>query len=538
MVVDIHKLIAAINPDVYCIDDEVEKDGRKMSRRKAVKERINELFDQGARDPYIKAADEFAKPKEPVVVDLFKWFNRNLMDYKMTFKNPIEKHFLSYDSFGESLEPIYFWILDTLNNLGLSDQRKLVDNFISSPGSGHFSEMGMKQTKMQEEGMKMLGAANQVVKSILNIIYDLKEFKIRLSTYDDLNSEDQAKKDAAMFGLKQIWMDSVDAKRGTTSLKGLVQNFDYVTIIDAFMVADSLEKLKELDLNERVKRILEQRLADFLKWLTESERELRKRYEIEKTYLKSQYNTVQLYAKWAKPYLRAAKQLSQNASPSVSLLNMINTTILELVILAKGKYDPTDDVNSKNLPQVFRGKNKKDIGPLVLIEFKFRTAPEKFGQNYGFRGRVDMTFTGYALSKDELDVLQDQIEWSDFGDILEMIEGSTTESLEQIKEDVDKFLSETDEKEKKDKKKKDESSDDTNPFSALFSVFEKETKKEDKKDKGKDKKPKKLNPDDPLEKVIRGQCIYTSRQRCAKIYEVYKAVHKMPGFSVTGDLFG
>jgi HD superfamily phosphohydrolase YqeK len=44
--------------------------------------------------------------------------------------------------------------------------------------------------------------------------------------------------------------------------------------------------LKEqiLDLNDRVKRILEPRIAEFLQWKEISEQELRKRFNIEKNY--------------------------------------------------------------------------------------------------------------------------------------------------------------------------------------------------------------------------------------------------------------
>src|SRR3989338_10422724 len=96
---------------------------------------------------------------------------------------------------------------------------KLIDNFTSSPGSGFFSEIGQKATKMQEEAMKILGNANQVVKSIINILYDLKEFKMRIDLYKKLKSEKSEEIRAALYSLKQIWMDTVDIKRNTTSLK-------------------------------------------------------------------------------------------------------------------------------------------------------------------------------------------------------------------------------------------------------------------------------------------------------------------------------
>src|SRR5690606_6520257 len=96
---------------------------------------------------------------------------------------------------------------------------KITDNFMSSPGSGHFSDIGQRVTKMQEEGMKILGGLNQVIKSSLNLIYDLKDFKQRLQHYEDANSKDSKIKESGNLALKQIWLDSVDLqKRGRGSI--------------------------------------------------------------------------------------------------------------------------------------------------------------------------------------------------------------------------------------------------------------------------------------------------------------------------------
>ena len=54
---------------------------------------------------------------------------------------PLSERSLVYDSSSETLEPVYFWILDIMNKRGLQTE-KLVDNFSSTPGSGHFAELG------------------------------------------------------------------------------------------------------------------------------------------------------------------------------------------------------------------------------------------------------------------------------------------------------------------------------------------------------------------------------------------------------------
>ena len=526
MAVNIHNLIGAICPDVYCVSS-TEVDGEKVEVRDEVK--------KIAKEKGYLAASEKVKLVEGGVLNDDTIYHTN--PFKTPgLKSPMEKHTLIYDSFGQNLEPIYFWILDKLADQDFRQVDKLIDNFISSPGSGHFSELGQKATKMQEEGMKMLGAANNVVKSILTLTYDLKEFKTRLDLYDEYNKNKDEQKRAALLSLKQIWMDTVDTKRSTTALKALAQQFQYVTLIDEFLAAESLEDVeKKLDLNDRVKRILSQRLNEFFFWITESERELRKRYEIEKTYLRSQVNTVYLYAKWAKPYLKAARQLEQRASPTAALVTVFNTTLFELALMGQGEYDPQKDIDKGDLPDVFKGKKLRKYIPIMIVEFNFRSVPERAGQQgYGFRGRVELNFTSYALSKDEVKILKDEIQKDDMDDVFKLIEGATTDSLEQIKGDIDYFLKDLDkESDSKDKKEKKDEDDYNDPFSALFFPIInllKGKKKKDKKDSGKDEKSKEIKPDADLEKVLRSQAIIKARQECKKMYGVYKKEHEMPAF--------
>ena len=86
---------------------------------------------------------------------------------------PLAEHTLVYDSSSETLEPVYFFILDLMNDFGLAPE-KLVDTFMASPGSGHFAEIGQRATVMQQQGSKIMADVNNVLRSVLNIIYDLK----------------------------------------------------------------------------------------------------------------------------------------------------------------------------------------------------------------------------------------------------------------------------------------------------------------------------------------------------------------------------
>jgi len=380
--------------------------------------------------------------------------------------------------------------------------------------------MGQKATRMQEEAMKMLGAANQVLKSILNLVYDLKEMKLLVQTYDDIKLKDSKFKNAARLSLKQRWMDVVDIKKGQGSINALASgNLDFVTLRDAFMIANSLKDVKDLDLNDRVKRILEQRVGEFLRWIDESERQLRTRYKVEINYLRSQVNTIKLYSRWIKPYLRAARKLEQNAgSNQEALVTAFNTIVLELTIMGYRDYDPKDDVTKGLLPESFAKIKDRTYHPLLIVEFKFRGIPQRVSQrgDWSFGGKTDIKFTSYALNDQELKVLNDQIEKDDLGEVMNLIEGITTESLEEIQKDIDEFLSE----DKLPARSKEIKEQDTNPFSALLKGSGRKKAKE-----WDVKQP--LEIDTEYENIIRSQAIIEARDACFNVFDIYKRAHKM-----------
>ena len=85
---------------------------------------------------------------------------------------------LIYDSLNEGIEPIYFWVLDFMADskpTGLKlDVWKGKEEYEASASSGYFGEMGQRTSLMQQKAMEYLGAINNVIKSILNLIYDLR----------------------------------------------------------------------------------------------------------------------------------------------------------------------------------------------------------------------------------------------------------------------------------------------------------------------------------------------------------------------------
>ncbi|MFA7707560.1 MAG: hypothetical protein WCX73_01295 [Candidatus Pacearchaeota archaeon] len=449
---------------------------------------------------------------------------------------PSEEFNLVYNSSSETLEPIYFWILDLMNKVFGGNVKKIVDNFASSPGSGHFSELQGKVSQMQQEASRVLGTVNNILKGVINLIYDLKEFKIRLSYYDSAKSNDSAEAEAGLLALKQMWMDKVDIQRGQGSINALSSgNLNFITLRDSFLIAKSVKEIDDMDLNERVKRILKPRVQEFFEWKKRSEQELRKRFEIEKIYLKSQTNALKLNARWAKPYLKAAQQLSQNEklASQPELVNVFNTIFLQLILMATSVVSVSQEVTDKNLPYNFKNlKGLRKYSGVVFIDFKFRGIPGKAGQHYVFGGRADVTFKAYALNEQEIKLFESKLGESDLEDSLKLVQGMTDESLKTLKLDLKELLEDTN--------KKEDSEEDTNPFSALFSFLKSQKKptEEPKEDLLGEKEDKELSlikrngikKDNYPEEYLRNIAEANAINNCFFLFDVYKKAHGMASF--------
>ncbi len=455
---------------------------------------------------------------------------------------PEVSHKIVYNSSSETLEPIYFWIVDFLADIGL-DVEKLTDNFTSSPGSGHFGELGQRATIMQQQGSKILADINTVLRSILNLIYDLKEFRIRLDQYKSLKSDDKDTKESARLSLKQLWLDKVDIQKGNSSIKAMaLSQAGFVTLLDAFLAMkdETLKDSKgnEIDLNERVKRILKPRIREFNIWVEQSEKELSKRYELEKNYLRSQVNSLKLYSRWAKPYLKAAQDLEQKDSGrSPDLVKTFNSILLELTLFGKSKINIKKSSISGDFPSEFSNEKfikslKRDYYACVLVDLNFRGIPQRISSgaqgHYAFGGKTEVTFNAYALNSEELKKLDEELDKSDIGDALTLIEGSTGESLKQLQEEINFFLDEKDSSESESKEK--EKISGTNPFLALIGHYNK--KDEKPKEKKSKKKEDKIQKDNWIESThIRPFTAEEAKTKTFTIFDVYKKTHGMVSYT-------
>lgn len=482
------------------------------------------------KDVIVKVMTDCKKPEDLSKVAMW--------DPEKKKAKPVASYKIIFDSQQNQLEPIYYWLLDFISDMGWTTE-KVTDNFAASPGSAQFSEIGQRASVMQDRFDKMSAGLNQIIKSCLNIIYDLKEFELRLKHYEDANnSDDPKKKEGANLALKQIWLDNVDMKRGRGAIHQMAAELGYTTIREAFMMANSFEDLdKMVDdngggiINDQVKRILQPRIKEFFDWKEYSYDELKKRRNIEKNYLQSQIQTIKLYSSWMKPYLQAAQELQQKGfDKNSALVHAFSTTMFELTLLA---------TKEEKAPGNFKDYNmRRKYFSCIVLNMTFRghvsqRVTQKGDYGFAMGGRIDMTFDSYAMNEEELKVVKNEQTKEEITDMtfsLNMAE----DALKELKQDLDHFLKTEDEKKKEeteenDKKKKEAKSQDVNPFSALFSIFNIFGKKEEKKegDKKEINSCKDIVPDNYIEKTVRTNAANTSAKTLYTVYDIYKKAHGM-----------
>jgi hypothetical protein len=401
------------------------------------------------------------------------------------------KYNLTYDAFGETMEPMYYWLLDFIRDHQNYEVEKTADFFSASEAGGYYGEMGMRRTNLEKRAVELLGTINVVIKSILNLLWDLKTFDLRLKHYDDLKSKNKDIKRSAVQALKGIWLNEVDKAKGNAAIDVLAQSLNFVTMRDAFMIvpvedwyvekADrkKIEDIKEkavkyiglkeegMDLTEVVKRILAPRVKEFVEWLYISDRELRQRREVERSYFKAQYNALKVYTRWARPYLIATQKLIpaeyRELAKEHKELGLgpaaVPTPFHAMWFYIELQASKKTDIEELKKAPYYKEKIKlqdESLRPNQVIELAlaFRGSPAmgttgaRGERGTGFTGRTFVKFTAYVMSSYHLELFkkyQDQ-------EVLEFVDQMTTETLDALAEDIRKYAEE-DREEKPEAKK-------------------------------------------------------------------------------------
>ncbi|UCD03511.1 MAG: hypothetical protein JSW73_03165 [Candidatus Woesearchaeota archaeon] len=383
---------------------------------------------------------------------------------KFKEKRRVDHRKLVLDLPAAGLEPTYYWLTDYLKNVQGYQLEKTDEAVAVAVASSFFSDLGMKKTRMEQRAKEIMADVNTVIKSILQLVYDLKEFDRRLEIFDDLRKLGGENKDAAEIAIKSVWMDEVDTKRGVGSINQLTASgkLEFVTLRDAFLQAKSVKDVESLDLNERVKRIVGARIEEYEKWRDRYEKDLRQRRKIEKSYLKAQVASLKQYSKWARPYLLAAHRLRQSEElyeeAAIDVVNFFDTSTVSVSIMGRKESKASSyfygltriGKNPMGLKGSQRVREPSDtVYQAIEMVFIFSSKPiivnqSESGKSYRHMGQIIVDFYAYVFTKSELEKIKEAQDREIFGFIDQM----TKESLDAIADDLDEYLNEPDDKEK------------------------------------------------------------------------------------------
>ncbi len=414
-------------------------------------------------------------------------------------------------------QPEYNSLMQELTFFGYS-KLKMMESIDPSALSGIMTLLFEKRRNLEDRTMNLLGNVNQVLKSIISLIYELKELDRNLAFYDLMKSSAPEKKEAAELALKRIFVDNVDARKGGASLVRLsgapVQGQGgaaFADLVGAFYAAKSLRDIGNMQRNEQYKNILKNRYIEYEEWKKINDGDLRSRRNLLLGYLKSQVGSYNLYVEWASQYLTMLKRINltkpQTAASymgSTKMADIFESSIFTLNVMGfkeiyRGEYEVgykkvfnnkgiempvSATLKSESGALLTRGHSEdsrtfirdriRKYGPKVIaameVTFGFRekqffpkitgqSGKEEpmFPQNPGgmvqYEGTLDIKIAPYCFTLEEWLLFRKAQEANIQKTVFEGVDVVARNSLYAIKKDLDKYLTEAENKDKNVEKK-------------------------------------------------------------------------------------
>ena len=462
--VDISKLMAAINPDIFC----------QPRAQAKVKRELRDYLWLGSHLAYQKAA-ELTVPVEPNFIPLKQLEDENPFRLPGQ-RSPVQQHVLVLDRPEEPLEPIYFNLLDDLQQREDWRVTKLVDTVTGAAGAGLSTDLTRRVMQQQKHAAEQMSGIQHQIRALLHHWQKWREQKESLATYDTANGPDGNDKENALRILQHRWRRASDPE----------------------LASDASKSTSAFEL-----------------WHKHSEAETRRLLEIERQLLANELHLLKLQAAWLKPYLVSQQKGDTKNTPD--LVMAFNTAVFELVLVVEPASEIELFVQKGELPKMLLGKEHRRPHPILLVELRFRAIPERTkGAAYAYRGRAELTFTSYALNDDELSVFIRELQRSEWGEIFGLLEQDSATNLKSLLDDLDELLAVEPAKEPDAKAE----SIDINPFSALFSIGDLFKSNELQTNPTKPTEP--LKPDTAVEQVLRSFALLEARRWCQELYQSEK----------------
>jgi hypothetical protein len=389
----------------------------------------------------------------------------------VTIKNypkPGLKMRLVYQSFNQSIEEVYFFLLQNLKeDLGLHNVTKVTDIFTASEQSAFWGQAQQRLSIQQGQVSNYLATVGKLTKELFQIVRELTILDERMALYNEINRAIESKPSvferkksyAAEVVLRGYWVDLKDGGvKSPGSVYGLAGTLGYVALPDLFFAAppltgDEVDNYVDVGckgFNDRLKDVLKKKLKAYVLWRDYTFKEVKNRRNFTVKFLRQHYNAIQMYINWIKPYLKNVKRLSQN-------MNRLGTE--DLIGAFEGSFTEVELICSRKIDKYWHAA--------VVLNINFRTSPHMDFHQEGYQhkgpvhvGRSEFILRGYAWTDEDFKnylAMREKETMEIIGDVDE----SLKESIDALGDDLRKYLKEAGEKFPEDiKKEEDEKKED------------------------------------------------------------------------------
>lgn len=419
------------------------------------------------------------------------------------FPKPIHKMKLVYQSFNQSVEEVYFWLLSSLrDDFGLHDVKKITDIFTSSEQSAFWGQAQQRMSIQQGQVSNYLATIGKLTKELFQIVREMRILDERLELYKEsdrlIGSKDSVfdrrLSQSAEIVLKGYWVDLKDGGvKSPGSVYGLSTTLGYTALPDLFFAAPAMRSsevdkyVDSLQFNIKTKDVLRKKLKAYILWKEYTQKEMDSRRKFTLKFLRQHYNAIQLYINWVKPYMRNVSRLQQNFEKTMSedIIGAFEGSVTEIEIVCSRK-------------------SGSHCHSAIVVSLLFRTQPHMDFHQDGYQhkgpvhvGRTEFTLRGYTWTDEEMKNYVRMRE-AETIELLGDIDSSLKEAIDALGDDLRNYLKESGEKFPEDLKKEEEEKKDdakklaqmkgaVEPFISIFGGFKElfgsmipELKKKDK----------------------------------------------------------
>lgn len=393
-----------------------------------------------------KVEEELQKDADSDLIEV----SRNQMAV-VDYPTPINKYSIVYESFNQSIEPIYYWATNCLeNDIGFPWIEKLTDVFTASEQSSFYGSAAQRLGLTQDKVQSYLALIGQFIRNdLFQLVRDIKWIRERLKYHEESRfflEKNDKKYESAEITLKGIWTDLVDGvvqgQRVSANIFQMAQQLQFTTLPTFFFAChpkntSEIEKAVEsLQTTKDVKNVLRRKLEQYLVWRDYNYKELKQREIFELKYLRQHYNIIKMYLAWLKPYMKYAERLRADISKlnKPELISAFEGSLVDIEILAS------------RIPE----KNKEYYS-CALLTFEYTTRPSmeytdptRYHRGPIHVGETKITWRSYAWTKEQIENFIALKERNDF-ESLGNIDDSIRSVIQAIGDELWQFLKDAEE---------------------------------------------------------------------------------------------